>query len=98
MNKPQLMSTAPNYNQWRAMLAITRASLRSMTRSPSAVVFSLAFPLVFIVVFGFIKSNTIQLDVSFAPETDTRPIASKMPGIDINPSITRMMTASSLRI
>ena len=71
MNKPQLMSTAPNYNQWRAMLAITRASLRSMTRSPSAVVFSLAFPLVFIVVFGFIKSNTIQLDVSFAPGTDT---------------------------
>lgn len=65
------MKNAANYNQWKAMLAITRASLRSMTRSPSAVVFSLAFPLIFIVVFGFIKSNTIRLDVSFAPTTDT---------------------------
>jgi ABC-2 type transport system permease protein len=53
------------------MLAITKASLQSMTRSPSAVIFSVAFPLIFIVVFGFIKSNTIHLDVSFAPGTDT---------------------------
>ena len=53
------------------MLAITKASLQSMTRSPSALIFSVAFPLIFIVVFGFIKSNTIHLDVSFAPGTDT---------------------------
>ena len=42
------------YNQFRAMWAITRASLKAVLRSPSAVVFSLAFPLIFIVVFGFI--------------------------------------------
>ena len=42
------------YNQLRAMFAITRASLKAVLRSPSAVVFSLAFPLIFIIVFGFI--------------------------------------------
>lgn len=42
------------YNQWKAMLAITKASFRSIFRSPSAVVFSFGFPLIFILVFGFI--------------------------------------------
>ncbi|MEO6315340.1 MAG: ABC transporter permease [Chitinophagaceae bacterium] len=42
------------YNQWRAMLAITKASFRAIFRSPSAVIFSFAFPLIFILVFGFI--------------------------------------------
>ena len=36
------------------MLAITRASFRAMLRSPSTVIFSIFFPLVFILVFGFI--------------------------------------------
>jgi len=36
------------------MLAITKASLRSIIRSPSAIVFSIFFPLIFILVFGFI--------------------------------------------
>jgi len=36
------------------MLAITKASFRAMLRSPSTVVFSIFFPLVFILVFGFI--------------------------------------------
>ncbi len=45
------------YNQFRAMLAITRASLRSITRSPSAVIFSFVFPFIFILVFGFIGGN-----------------------------------------
>ena len=42
------------YSQFRAMLAISRASLSAILRSPSAVIFSLGFPLVFILVFGFI--------------------------------------------
>jgi ABC-2 type transport system permease protein len=45
------------YNQWRAMLAITKASFRSIFRSPSAVVFSFGFPLIFILVFGFIGNG-----------------------------------------
>ncbi|MGH2563113.1 MAG: ABC transporter permease, partial [Ginsengibacter sp.] len=45
------------YNQFRAMLAITKASLRAIFRSPSAVIFGFAFPLIFILVFGFIGDN-----------------------------------------
>lgn len=42
------------YSQTRALLAITKASLRSIFRSPSAVIFSFVFPFIFILVFGFI--------------------------------------------
>lgn len=45
------------YSQVRAMLAITRASLRAIFRSPSAVVFGFAFPFIFILVFGFMGNN-----------------------------------------
>jgi len=45
---------ADNYNQIRAMLAITKGSLKATFRSPSAVLFSIGFPLIFILVFGFI--------------------------------------------
>lgn len=46
-----------NYSQVRAMLAITKGGLKSILRSPSAVIFSIAFPLIFILVFGFIGGN-----------------------------------------
>ncbi len=39
------------------MLAITKASLRAISRSPSAIVFSIFFPLIFILVFGFIGNS-----------------------------------------
>ena len=45
------------YSQLTAMWAITRGSLKSIFRSPSAVVFSFAFPFIFILVFGFIGNN-----------------------------------------
>ncbi|MGB5007204.1 MAG: ABC transporter permease [Ferruginibacter sp.] len=45
------------YSQVRAMLAITKASLKAIFRSPSAVVFSFVFPFVFILVFGFIGNS-----------------------------------------
>ena len=46
-----------HYSQLKAMLAITKASLRGQFRSPSAVLFSFAFPFIFILVFGFIGKN-----------------------------------------
>jgi ABC-2 type transport system permease protein len=46
-----------NYSQIRAMLAITKGSLIATFRSPSAVLFSIGFPLIFILVFGFIGGN-----------------------------------------
>ncbi len=39
------------------MLAITKASLKAIFRSPSAVIFSFVFPFVFILVFGFIGNS-----------------------------------------
>ncbi|MGG9970203.1 ABC transporter permease [Ferruginibacter sp. SUN002] len=45
------------YSQLKAMLAITKASVRAIFRSPSAVVFGFAFPFIFILVFGFIGNN-----------------------------------------
>lgn len=54
------------------MLAITKGSLRAIFRSPSAVVFSIAFPLIFILVFGFIGgSGKVSLNVAFDRHTDT---------------------------
>jgi ABC-2 type transport system permease protein len=66
MNNP----TKP-YSNTKSTLAIARASFRSILRSPSAVVFSLAFPLIFILVFGFIGGGGITVDVGVAKGTDT---------------------------
>lgn len=60
------------YSQVKAMLAITKASLRSIFRSPSAVVFSIAFPLIFILVFGFLSSGgNINVNVAMDAKSDT---------------------------
>lgn len=61
-----------NYNQVRAMLAITKGSLKAIFRSPSAVIFSIAFPLIFILVFGFIGSGgRVSVNVAFDAASDT---------------------------
>ncbi|SEA11625.1 ABC transporter permease [Pedobacter hartonius] len=62
MNKP--------YNHTKATLALAKASFRSIMRSPSAVVFTLAFPLVFILVFGFMGGGGIKVDLAVAPGSD----------------------------
>ena len=60
------------YNQYRAMWAITRASLKSIIRSPSTVVFSLGFPLIFILVFGFIGGGgRVSFNVAIDTSSDT---------------------------
>jgi ABC-2 type transport system permease protein len=60
------------YNQTRAMLAITRASFRAMLRSPSAVIFSIFFPLIFILVFGFIgNTGGMTYRIVIAPGSNT---------------------------
>ncbi len=79
-------STKP-YNQYIAMFAVTRASFRSITRSPSAVVFTLLFPIIFILVFGFIGNSTIQIKISTTTDSDlTNPVYATLvetPGIKI---------------
>src|SRR5437868_6097711 len=78
------MTDSKPYNQWKAMLAITRASFRSITRSPSAVVFTLAFPLIFIVVFGFIGGGGFNLDIAIKKGSDTNnPVFNALKNISV---------------
>jgi ABC-2 type transport system permease protein len=64
------MSTT-NYNQLRAMLAITKGSLKAILRNPSAVAFSFGFPLIFILVFGFIGGGGPSVSFALARPADT---------------------------
>ena len=77
------------YSQIRAMLAITKGSLRAIFRSPSSVVFSIAFPLIFILVFGFIGSGgKINVNIAFDENSDTvNPVylgLKNIPGIKVS--------------
>ena len=65
------MTQQSSYSQTTAMLAITKASLRALLRSPSAVIFSFGFPLIFIMVFGFIGSGGTTIRIGLAPGADT---------------------------
>ncbi len=62
-----------SYSQVKAMFSITRGSLRSITRSPSAMIFSFIFPFVFILVFGFIGNGGTKqrFKVAMGKDTDT---------------------------
>ncbi|MGI4752058.1 MAG: ABC transporter permease [Janthinobacterium lividum] len=64
MNQPQ------PYSNVKATLAMAKASFRSILRSPSSVVFTLAFPLIFILVFGFIGGGGITVDVGVAKDNN----------------------------
>jgi len=58
------------YNHVKATLALAKASFRSIMRSPSAVVFTLAFPLIFILVFGFLGNGGMHVEVAISPQSD----------------------------
>jgi ABC-2 type transport system permease protein len=60
------------YSNFKATMAIATASFRSIVRSPSSVVFTLLFPLIFILVFGFIGGNTVSVDVGVAKNSDIK--------------------------
>ncbi|SER33238.1 ABC transporter permease [Pedobacter rhizosphaerae] len=59
-----------NFSNTKATLALAKASFRSIMRSPSAVIFTLAFPLIFILVFGFLGGGGTHIDVGIAPGSD----------------------------
>lgn len=60
-----------NYSQVKAMLSITKGSLKALVRNPSAVIFNLLFPLIFIIVFGFISGGGFKIDVGIYKGADT---------------------------
>lgn len=64
------------YNQFIAMLAISKASLKATFRSPQSVFFSLFFPIVLIWIFGSLggSSGTPTVDVAFEKGIDSTSI------------------------
>jgi ABC-2 type transport system permease protein len=61
-----------NYNQLRAMWAVTKASLIATFRSPQSVFFSLFFPIVLIWIFGALGGNGVpSVNVALEKNTDT---------------------------
>ncbi|RVU00176.1 ABC transporter permease [Mucilaginibacter limnophilus] len=72
------------YSNTRATLAIATASLKSILRSPSAVIFSLAFPLIFILVFGFIGGGGVKVEVGLGKGSDTTNIVyQELKGVNV---------------
>ncbi|MEZ5015870.1 MAG: ABC transporter permease [Flavipsychrobacter sp.] len=65
------------------MRALVKASLQSILKSPSAVVFSILFPLVFIVVFGLFGNNQL-LSMSLVVETGTDTTSELYHSLDKN--------------
>ncbi len=60
------------FNQIRAVLILSKYSLLATLRSPTSVVFSLLFPIIFIVVFGaMIGDQTPMPRVAISPDCDT---------------------------
>lgn len=60
------------YSQTRALWAITRASFKAIFNQPVAIVFSLLFPIIFILIFGaFGKGGAPTFRITLEPGTDT---------------------------
>lgn len=61
-----------SYSNMQAMRALIKASLQAMFKSPSAIVFTIAFPLSMIIVFGFLRSGSSgSIRVAPEPGSDT---------------------------
>jgi ABC-2 type transport system permease protein len=62
----------PKYSQGKAFLAILKASFRSILSNPSAIFFSLLFPVIFIFIFGsFGGGNGVQYHIAISDYSDT---------------------------
>jgi ABC-2 type transport system permease protein len=59
------------YSQFRAMLAIVKASLTAQFKSPMGLVFSFIFPLFFILIFGSSRNGIPVVRVALHPKCDT---------------------------
>lgn len=55
MNTPKA-----SYSQWKAFVALLVASLRSIGKSPSSVIFTVAFPLAFIFGMSFLNPDAVR--------------------------------------
>jgi len=54
------------------MRSLVKASLQAILNSPSAIIFTIAFPMIFILVFGFLgNGSSFHISVATAPGSDT---------------------------
>src|SRR6185295_4963026 len=60
------------YSQFTALMAITKASLKAIFKSPQATFFSLFFPIVLIVIFGSLGGGgNFAMDIALDHKSDT---------------------------
>ncbi len=59
------------YSQFRAMMAVIKASLKGQLRSPMSLVFGFFFPFLFILIFGTSNRSMPAVKVAFSERTDT---------------------------
>lgn len=60
----------PTYKQAKALKALTIASFKSMLKSPTAILFSFLFPLVFIFAFSYLDANQTKVyHIGLSPES-----------------------------
>jgi ABC-2 type transport system permease protein len=64
------LNSVKKYSQWRATVAIAKASLIGTLRSPSAIIFSLVFPMVFIIIFGFMGGRGVSTKIALTKDCD----------------------------
>jgi len=77
------MNNLNKINQIRATLALTKASLISLFRNPSALVFSLIFPMVFIVIFGLIGGDSTEITTYLTKSSNKQnPIYESLENLD----------------
>lgn len=80
------MQNTPHYSQLKAFKSLLVASIKSMLKSPTAVIFSFAFPMVFILAFSFLDPNNVKtFNIALSPESSTTltEILSQNPNLKI---------------
>lgn len=90
------------FREIRAVLILSKYSLLATLRSPTSVVFSLLFPIIFIVVFGsMVGDQTPVMKVAVGPDCDTTNLIyqglGKTPGITLKKGMRAAEQAEALR-
>lgn len=65
-------SSQRDYSQFHALTSIVRASFRAIISNPSAIVFSLGFPIIFVLIFSaFGNGKGAEYKITIHPQSDT---------------------------
>ncbi len=70
-----MKSNLQPYSQSRALWAITKASFKAIFGNPSAIIFSILFPIIFVLIFGsFGNGGAPNYRIALAPGSDTNNV------------------------